>query len=444
MKSVYKLLIRKKLAHARQLIAQRSKHVGRESIERYQVARFNEVWQDARRHVPFYANWQKSFCLPDMIESLEDLRYWPMLTKADLRCLDNFVRDDCPEPAGRIMTGGSTGEPLRLPSWGDANDGAAQIVGRWAYGVGPGSRTFLLWGHRHLYGTGFKRRVTIAKRAFKDWLAGWQRVSAYDLGAIAMRRAYRKMVRFHPEFVIGFSAAVLAFCRQNADRAGQVHGVKVVLCSAGPLTDSEISEIETFFSAKVCMEYGSVECAVMAYTNPEDGWYDVFWNTHLLQAVRQPDGEYKNIVTRLSHDYIPLIRYDVGDYLDLGISDTKELLCAERSLLRMRRVKGRPTEMITFACGVSFFGALIGDCVKQVDKVIASQMVVDEDSNVLEIRVTARSPLTSEDQSLILNRLRLTVDDAYKLNVRINVVDELEMTVGGKVPRVIRRRTAQK
>lgn len=419
----------------------------RETRERYQVEKFNAVWKTARENVPFYRKWQEKFGLPDEILSLAELKDWPILTKADLRNLEDFVRTDVPYPSGRCLTGGSTGEPVRLPSWGDPMAGVSQTIGRAAYGIEPGDRTFLLWGHEHLYGTGIKRKINAYKRRFKDWLAGWTRVSAYDLGAEAMHYACAKLIKAHAKFIIGFSPAVLAFVRQNAAQAHRVSSVRVILCTAGPLTPDEKQEIVDFFtptstfapqpSARVprlCMEYGSVECGIMAYTRPSDGEYDVFWNTHLIQAKKE-DGEYKNLVTRLTDCYVPLIRYDIGDYLEL---DPAHEVDNERSVMEIKTVKGRPSEMLNFKCGVSFFGALVGDCVKQVPEVVSSQIAVDEENDLLEIRVTANNALAPASLDLIKDRFRLTVENANRLAIRVVQIPRLFTTVGGKTPRVVR------
>ena len=429
-KCFYRFLIRKRIEAAERIVTELEGCKTRADKEAYQIKCFNSVWKSARRNVPFYKDWGERYSLPDEIGSLDELEKWPVLTKADLRNLDAFKRSDVPEPKGRVLTGGSTGEPVRLPVWEDKYAGVSQMLGRKRYGVEPGDRTFLLWGHEHLYGTGFKRKINIFKRCFKDWLAGWTRFSAYDLGECAMKSAYEAFSQCRPEFVIGFSPAVLSFVRQNQHGSSKVKGIKTVLCTAGPLTDGEKQEIETFFGAPVSMEYGSVECGIMAYTRPSDGWTETCWNTHLLQAQRQSDGEYKNLVTRLTDCYVPLIRYDIGDYLDM--------LDMERSVLLMRSIKGRPSEMLHFACGVTFFGALIGDCVKQIPEVVSSQIAVDEERNVLEIRVTANEGLTSEAFATIKNRFALTVADADRLDVRVIQVDKLYTTVGGKTPRVVR------
>lgn len=436
---IYQILLRKRISLAERY---RKTDVDRGRIETWQVMRFNKVWEIARTEVPFYQKWQIRYNLPDKIMNLSDLSNWPVLTKADLRNIEQFKRTDVPAPKGSLMTGGSTGVPVRLPSWGDSMAGVSQLLGRRAYGLEPGDRTVLLWGHEHLYGTGWRRKVNAFKRRFKDWLAGWTRISAYDLSNSAMRRAYSIVEKSHPKFLIGFSTAVLAFVRQNHAYAHELTSVRVILCTAGPLTPDEKQEIIDFFTAssesmapKLCMEYGSVECGIMAYTRPRDGEYDVFWNTHLLQAQKQPDGEYKNLVTRLTDCYVPLIRYDVGDYLELDPADDEQ---NARSVLEIKSVKGRPNEMLKFKCGVSFFGALIGDCVKQVPEIISSQIAVDEENDVLEIRVTAKSPLPDTALSLVVNRFTLTVADTKKLTIRVVQVEKLFTTVGGKVPRVVR------
>jgi phenylacetate-coenzyme A ligase PaaK-like adenylate-forming protein len=433
-KSFYCFLLRKRIAAAERISAELRTCVTRQAKEAYQLKKFNVVWEIARKNVPFYKEWYKKFSLPDAISSLNELNEWPILTKADLRNQEAFRRADIPEPKGRIMTGGSTGEPVRLPSLGDAMADVSQRIGRKAYGIEPGDSTFLLWGHEHLYGTGFRRRVNAYKRRLKDWFAGWKRVSAYDLGANAMHRAYKVFSNQHPKFVIGFSPAILAFVRHNALCQGRVKSVRVILCTAGPLTKEEKTEIEQFFEGKVAMEYGSVECGIMAYTRPSDGDYDVFWNTHLLQAVKDGD-EYQNIVTRLTDCYVPLIRYKIGDFLELDPLETDDSV---RSVLHIKSIKGRPSEMITFKCGVSFFGALIGDCIKQVPEIIMSQIAVNEDNNTLEIRVVADEHLTNEKLSLVKNRFELTVENAARLDIKIIQVEKLFTTVGGKIPRVVR------
>ena len=434
-KYLYSRFLAKRFRAAREVNALLSRVTTRKDIESFQVARFNEVWRDAWSHIPFYREWKNKYSLPEEISCLEELSCWPILTKVDLINLDPLIRSDAPMPADHIMTGGSTGTPVRLPIWPNPETVLSLAVGRSWYDIGPIERTFLLWGHLHLYGKGVRRCVNIVKRRLKDWLAGWRRVSAYDLSREAMERAYREFASFKPSFVIGYSPSILTFCRINQRHVGQVRSVKTVLCSAGPLSPDEKAEIETFFDARVCMEYGSVECGVMAYTHPSDGKYRVFWNTHLLQVVKDKCGEYRNIVTLLSKKYIPLIRYDIGDFLLLGPEELKRT----ESILHVDDVLGRPSEFLNFKCGVSFFAWAVGDCVKQCAKVINHQIVVNENNDSLTLKLVTKTPLNKEDERLIRDKISTIVSGCEKLKIEFVEVSAIPTAPSGKIIRVVRQ-----
>ncbi|MDD5704309.1 MAG: hypothetical protein PHR35_00160 [Kiritimatiellae bacterium] len=404
----------------------------RQDIERYQTRVFNAVWQDACADVPFYEAWRERNRLPTRVETVADLETWPVIAKRELQEAGRTLNRKSGPPTGHMMTGGSTGEPLRFGTWpDDGTMSSSQWIGRSGYGYEPGMRQFLLWGHRHLYGKGVRRTVKTMMRAIKDELSSMKRVSAYDLSAPAMRQACDRLIRFRPEVIIGFSAAVVACCRANRDRRGtsRTLGVKFVLCTAGPLSRDETAMIEDFFAAPVCMEYGSVECGPMAYTEPDSGAYKVFWDTHLLQTIPDEDDRHRNIVTRLTRCYVPLIRYDVGDQI--------ELFPDERIRPhRFARVIGRPSDIVRLADGSSFFGAVIGDCVKQVPRILASQTIVR--GNEIEIDVLADGDLTEAERDLICGRCRLAVPALQAHVIVVRQQQALRTTRGGKVPLVIR------
>jgi phenylacetate-coenzyme A ligase PaaK-like adenylate-forming protein len=244
-----------------------------------------------------------------------------------------------------------------------------------------------------------------------------------------MARAFVSCDRLRPQCVIGFAAALVAFCRVNASRGRVLHeSPRLVVSTAGPLSDLEREELSAFFRCDICCEYGSVECGIMAYSLPGSRRYRTFWDTHLLQGA--PDGsEYvRNIVSRLTPAYVPLIRYDVGDFLavqDASLPSHVDLL----------DVVGRPSDIVQLADGTSFFGALIGDCVKQVNVVTGCQLFVQDRAVV--VHVTASRPLKEDDLSLIRRRMETVVPQLRGSRVTIACVPRLRVTAGGKTPLVI-------
>lgn len=397
-------------------------------IEIYQIGKFNSVWKDAYENIPLYKNWKTQYNLPDEITSLSELNDWPILTKKDI--IDNLgdVERQNP-PSGHVITSGSTGLPLKLPVWHDEETQSNMWIGRAANGVMPGEKTFLIWGHHHLYGIGINRIKNIVIRNVKDKILGYKRISAYDTSKVAMQKAWINYENFKPAFVIGYSSSVLSFVRCNKN-AHLKHQPKLVLCTAGPLTTKEKHEIETFFHCPICMEYGSVECGVMAYTVNNGLKYKVFWTSHLLQGKKDDNGKVRNLVTKLSKNYFPLIRYDIGDYLDVPEGESLS------SILNINAILGRPTDIVTLSNGVSFFAMLIEACVEHLEGLVSHQLVLNDDR--LEVLLVATRDLGKKDFESVYERLYAVVPGLKDCNVKVKQVDELLKNNGGKTPIVIR------
>ncbi len=402
-----------------------------EAIEAYQIKQFNVIWRDAFEHIPLYGQWRKQHGLPTQISNLNELGQWPLITKRDLQQDPNLLSRSGQLPKGYVLTGGSTGQPVRLGSWYSPDVLASLWLGRISYGIMPGDRTFHLWGHRHLYGRGLKRAVKIREQQLRDILSNRMRFPAYDLSEEAMRKAFDCCNTFRPEIFSGFSSAALAFCRSNADRRLKI-APKALLFTAGPLSRMEQKELREYFSAPLCMEYGSADCSVMAYTNPTSGNYRTFWDTHLLQAIKDENDELKNIVTRLTPCYFPIIRYDIGDYLNLATDESRT------SVLNIIDVKGRPSDIIVLDNGVKIWAATVSDCVKQISSVTAVQIHLLPGK--LQIWVEANGCLTDKDYRWVRERFCEIVNGVENYPVEILQKDKLQRTPAGKIPLVIREK----
>lgn len=409
-----------------------SLHTTRSEIEAFQADRFNAVWRDACENVPIYARFKSQHGLPDRIESLAELSGWPILSRADMRDAGDMLLRKAPPPDSTTMTGGSTGEPMRFGQFKSQSvDAVANMwIGRSRYGVLPGMKHFVLWGHSHLLGKGVSRIVNGLARKFRDRVMGYLRCSAYDLSPQQLRQHYEKMIRFHPEVFIGYSAAAIAFCRANSDRKDESRrlGLRCALCTAGPLTMDERMEIGEFFNAPVCMEYGAVETGVMAYTRPDTGLYDVFWDTHLLQTVSQDDDPPRVIVTGLTRSYLPIIRYDIGDLMEIDGG-------VEQSILGFRSIIGRPDDMITLAGGVSFHSELLSHVTVRCSKALARQAVVTREKITLRLIVSEK--LSEREKNDICQMVLGKVPQLKRDMIEVQEVSDLVKTPSGKVKLVI-------
>ena len=406
----------------------------RSQIEAYQLNLFNENWVRSFNNIPFFAAWKNEYHLPDAIRHLDELQEWPIMEKSIMRAEAPNLRWSKYKPDSLKKTGGSTGNPLHFGQFAyeEINYSANMWIGRLAYNYRPAEKCFLLWGHTHLLGTGWRRLVNTNLRHLKDFAMGFCRVSGYDYAIPTLRANFDKMMRFKPRAIICYSATGLAFMRANNDRKLEAHrlGLSTVICTAGPLSASERAELADFFNAPVCMEYGAAETGAMAYVNPLNGNYEVFWDDYIIEAQEVPNGYPRILVTSLMPKYLPLIRYDVGDLLeradDLSIRP-----------LSFASVIGRPSESIQLSDGTEFWVVTIFDSVKQCPKIIAAQAVVF--SKCLEIRVMVSATLTDSDVALMKSKCCSIVPSLNQTELKIVEVSDLERSLSGKVQLVLKK-----
>ena len=406
------------------------------SDSRSQLDRFNEVWRDAFENVPFYREWKVQHGLPEAIDNIAELARWPVLEKQDLILnRDKLVSKDIIR-YHESVTGGATGEPLHFRTMPGESD--AVTMNKWIgwarMGIYPDSRCFLLWGHRHFYGQGFKSNIKFAWRQFKDWMTNNVRVDATDLSQKALENDVVKLIRFKPECIIAYSASLLALvrsCSAYRERC-QGLGIKAIICTAGPLQKEERDEIGAFFDAPVGMEYGSMEAGVMAYQTPATGGrYQVFDKTHVIHADPECHSKLNQIlVTCLTNRYLPLIRYRIGDYMDdvcVGDDETVE---------SFSEVFGRAGDMIDLGGGVRFHGYSLMVCAEENPKIIAYQLRVNKKlRTVTFVAQTLRSLTESEKE-----QIRRHAADVAAIEVgciKIQEAKELVKAPSGKIRLVI-------
>ncbi|MBI2835273.1 MAG: hypothetical protein HYX76_12685 [Acidobacteria bacterium] len=403
---------------------------------RIQLEAFNREWRRMTADVPFYRALKQARDLPDAFADWDDVTSSvPVTTRAIVQQNGAAMASASRQADFVRATGGSTAEPVRIPQWRTEVDETTPDLwlARGWYGLAPSSRLFLIWGHRHLLGAGVKGWLNGRARALADRLFGYCRFSAYDLSATALRRAADELIGFAPDYVLGYSVALDMFARANLDRADALRalGVRVVVGAAEnfPAPDSA-SMLTAVFGCPVAMEYGSVETGLVAHTDPSGG-YRVFWRNYLVEAERVERSEHHRVyVTALYPRAFPLVRYDLGDEIEVDTAEGRVV-----GIEGFRRVLGRSNDYLpldatmrvhseAFAHAVSGHAGVFGYQVRQAKGIAWLALVTDGRRLDPSIEMSIRQKL---------RRIHPLLGD-----MPIDCVERLERTVAGKTRTVIR------
>jgi phenylacetate-coenzyme A ligase PaaK-like adenylate-forming protein len=403
--------------------------------EAAQLDLLNEAWKHTFTTVPYYSELIGSAGLPGRFASLEE--FATRVPVADRKTFqeqrERLVSSERPAQLVRI-TGGSSAEPVRIPSWKSEFRFARPdpwLARSW-YGIRPESRLFLLWGHSHLLGTGVRGWIAARRRKLEDRLLGYLRFSAYDLSRASLRRAAEALIRFRPEYVSGYSVALDLFARANAESRAALRaaGVKLVVATAEgfPAPDSQ-ERLADLFACPIGMEYGAVETNIVAHTHPEGG-YRVLWRSHLVDAERV-GGQHRLRVTSLYPRCVPLVRYELGDEIELKSGAAERVA----SVLSFERVIGRCNDYVVLGEGSLVHSEAFTHAVRSCEEVLSYQ-VVQEDSD-LRLLYTAERELDSTIQTDIRQRLARVHGELQ--GIRFERVGALHRTIAGKTPMILRR-----
>lgn len=403
----------------------------------WQLARINECWPHQRATIPAFREAVGGARLPDRFESIDHfLAAMRPTTKRMVQTRMDELTDPSRPADVHLPSGGSTSEPILFPSWREESSRSTPdrwLCRRW-YGVRPADKLFLIWGHHHLLGRGIKARLNALARACKDHLLGYHRFSAYHLDDARLREAGDVLLRFRPAYIVGYSAAIDALCRANADRADEFHALrlKMAMATSESFPDPDSPRlVNRTLGCPCAMEYGSIETGILGATRPVAdglGHFDLLWRSYLVDAGETgPAGGTLIRVTSLSHRKLPLMRFEIGDEVDLFDGDDP------RSLARVKAIVGKSHNFLTLPDGTRAHSIVFEHAARAVPGIRRFQVV--SRAQVVTLKVVA--PDTPHDQvDVALRALMRRIHPSLEA-ARIEHTDRLVQTIAGKTPTLV-------
>jgi phenylacetate-CoA ligase len=289
---------------------ERNERISPEALDALQRERAAELVAFAMAHSDFYRERfrgldPRELTRPGAFQAL------PVLERADLRAHRERIRTD--EATSRnvqhAVTGGTTGEPLRVMRDERANH---RVLGwrlhRW-WGVGPSENKALIW-----------RDV---RSKWQHDLMWWPtRTVQMDANAIDERRTATFIAgwdRVRPAVLTGYVGAVIALA-QFIERHGRpLAPPKAVGTTSAPITPGQKQYLSQVFGAPVYDHYQCIEAPMLAGECARADGLHVFADSRWVEILDEDGrtvapGEAGNVVvTDFRNRVFPLIRYRLGD-----------------------------------------------------------------------------------------------------------------------------------
>ena len=294
-----------------------NRSISKLELERLQNVRFLQFLKSAVEKSPFYLDLYKDIELPTSISEITKL---PIISKELLRQnIDQVVTIESKD-AIHLKTGGTTGKSLEVLFTPDNTQERFAMLDdfRGRFGYKLGKKTAWFSGKDLL-----TDRDILQKRFWKTDIKYHVRYySTFHIKDEYLKYYVEDIIRFKPEYLVGFPSSIMEIARY-----GLKHGynfptgsVKAILPTAETITAEMRETIEPFFKAKMYDQYASSEGAPFIiecekgnlHMELQSGVFEV------LDEHNHPTKSGKLVVTSFTTEGTPLIRYDIGDSIELS------------------------------------------------------------------------------------------------------------------------------
>lgn len=226
--------------------------------------------------------------------------------------------------------------------------------------------------------------------------------------------------------------ALLQLSRQRGVRPPRLREVRTVSESLDP---DLRALLRTGWNLPLTDMYTSREAGYLALQCPQHAHYHVMAEGVLLEVLAADGrpcapGEIGRVVVTVLHNFaLPLIRYEIGDYAEVGAPCD----CG-RGLPVLTRILGRSRNMLTLPDGSRHWPRFGYAGLLEIAPIRQLQLV-QHDPNEIEARLVVASPLHAGHEARLTRHLQQSL--GYPFRIRFTYVDNIARSAGGKYEDVL-------
>jgi len=402
----------------------------------YQRRQLQAMFDHAVRTVPLYrarlAGLAEDFTRDLTPERIQQL---PILTRIEIQNAGEGIKSEAPPahgPTYEIETSGTTGRAVKLLG-NDVTRRFWQVY----------TLRDHLWHRRDFMGR--HAAIRWAKRGFgmppglqkKGWGMPTDEIletgESMFLNIIADTRTQAEwLMRHEPDYLITHPSQALALAEYFPQHGLQLTRLRQVRTVGETVSPKTRAACRAAWGVAVIDGYSCEEAGYLAIQCPDHEHYHVQAENVYLEVVDEagrpcaPGETGRVLITSLHNFATPLIRYEVGDYAEIGTPCT----CG-RGLPVLTKILGRTRNRLVLPGGETRFPYLgeREDRIKITTAVRKFQYVQHTETDI-EIKMVVTEPLTAEQETRL--KALIAHDLGYPFNLTLTYHDDIPAGARGK------------
>jgi phenylacetate-CoA ligase len=380
-----------------------------EELEAYQLSKFKELIEFAYKHSPFYkVHFESHNFSTEEIQTYEDIVKVPVLDKRMLLDHTEAIHTNYSfKKLIKATTSGTSGESLvfQREEEADSFNRAAIFRGYSWYNVKPWDKNGYFWGFNFSL-------IEKVKTKFLDLLQHRFRIFSYE------EKSFEKFVikLKKARFIHGYSSMIFQTAKLiNERKMEKPLYIKMVKGTSEKIFETYQEEVEKAFGMKIINEYGATESGIIAFECPQG-------KMHLnMEGVLVEEIEGEILVTNLQMKSFPIIRYKLGDYIELAAKD--EVCSCGKSHRVLKEVTGRIGSNIYGVNKVYpslYFYYIFKNLIKLHDLKLNYQVIQNLKGSLV---FNIEQSLSADE----LNCLKEEIEKYFGIDMKVKIIDNTEL-----------------
>jgi phenylacetate-CoA ligase len=405
-------------------------------MEAFQLDGLRRVVQDARQRVPFYR--RRLNCVAESFpDSMDQWRSLPLLTRFDIQSVGADLHSTAPplnhHPIGVKYTSGSTGIPVAVLS-------TPATESMW--------RAMTLRDHLW-HGRDFSKKLGAirwfdngigsppAGSRVDNWGTATKQIATGPCAMLSIQSTTAEQLDWllaeRPDYLLSYPSAIenlLHYYQQNYAE-GDLKFTEVR--TFGEVLSPRCRRLcESVWQSRLADLYSSEEVGYIALQCAETKTYHSM-SEDLIVEVIDADGEAcppgevgRVVITTLNNYASPLLRYEIGDYAQVG-----DACRCGRGLPVIERIWGRSRNMFTLPSGETLWPSFqfqAGDGMETLP--VRQFQAVQTTTKHVEVSLVTMRALSRDEEDLI--RASLLTSLRYPFSVSFNYVECIPRSPTGK------------